>query len=242
MRTLLILIIAVAMTQAAVADVVLNPTDDTMIGWNGHGLNWDENPEGIIVSSVAVGPPTYEKFSKAFFRFDLSQLIGTITDYEFRVYVNGADNWTSVTWRFAFPDTSYTGFGDDWNGSDPGIGDETTLTHDNAPAGLVPKIQFSNYENILSLPGWSTTKHASQADQDVFFNAVILPAYTGDKIATLVVYASGLTQVATITDREGNPGNTFYPELILKGVTVIPEPASMTVLGALAALLLRKKK
>ena len=238
MRTLLILIIAVALMPSATA-VILNPTDDTFIGGGGMGVNWDEYADGMKVSSVAVGPPTYEPYAQAWMRFDVSGInAADVLDYELRVYVNSALNWTNVTWRFAFADVSSHGFGDDWNGADPGIGDETTLTGDNRPAGVAPVIAFNNYENILSLPGYATTKHASQALQDTFYNNVILSAINGDGICSVVVYASGLTQNAMLTDREGNPGNTFYPELIL----TIPEPASMTVIGGLVALLLRRKK
>ena len=200
-------VIAVMVFGALRADLVLadttrNPTDDTFVRVTEPAINFDE--DSFTISVTAEGFPDGEPEDIGYLRFDVSGLSGTLTNATLRVY-NRLSPGPSVTVAVLNPGS------DDWNGAAAGLGDETTLTFDNAPAPL-GGTQLDTQDGS-AVPAWME------------FNSAALTSYVSDQIAgdetvtfVLRVTTTGFADLNFFEDREDTAMSGNLPELVLEGV------------------------
>ncbi len=184
------------------ADVTINPDDDSFVRVSDPTSNFDEDAQTISVT--AEGFPTGSPEDIGYLRFDVSGLSGTLTSARLRVY-NRASPGPSVTVAVFDPGS------DDWNGGTSGIGDETTLTYNDAPAPL-------GGTQLDSQAGSAMPAYME-------FDSASLTTYVDDQIAgdglvtfLLRVTSTGLSDLNFFEDRENTSGSGNLPELVLEGV------------------------
>lgn len=188
--------------DVASADTTRNPTDDTFVRVSEPTTNFDE--DSFTISVTAEGFPTGEPEDIGYLRFDVSGVSGTLTGATLRVF-NRLSPGPSVTVAV------YDQGSDDWNGAAGGLGDETTLTFDNAPAPL-GGTQLDT-EIGSAAPAWME------------FSSAALTSYVADQIAgdgsvtfVLRVTTTGIADLNFFDDREDTGGTGNAPELVLEGV------------------------
>jgi hypothetical protein len=105
---------------------------------------------------------------------------------------------------------AYSTVDDDWNGADAGLGDETTLTFNNAPA----EDSVLDERSGSSDPAWME------------FSSSALTAYVADQLAgdgwvtfRVRVTSTGFVDINIYEDRENGGGTGKVPELVLEGPT-----------------------
>lgn len=191
---IILLSLFVSVTQVVRADLILNPSDDTYIDVFNPTVNYDG--QALIVdysnSPCANTRSTYLKFNLS----SLPSDVGETT--KIRVYINIAPitSGTLALWST----------GDDWNGASDGLGGETTLTNQNAPAVI----------NQLD------TKPSGTTNTWVEFTGSNLSNYinnerVSDGVASFVVNWSNcvdpVSDAAIFEDRENSMGSGNPPEL-----------------------------
>ena len=183
---------------------VLKPTDDTFVRdkQGQRDANFDGHEDQILVT--AEGFPKGVPVNVGYLRYDLSDVRGDLTAARLRLY-----NQVSPG-----PDVTLAVYGtadDDWNGGAPGLGDETTLTLNNAPAegGMLAERPGS------AEPAWVEYEGAA-------LTAYVAEQLAGDGLVTfrLVVTSSGFVDICILEDRENGGGTGKGPQLVLEGVTV----------------------
>lgn len=186
----------------AFADVTRNPDDDSFVRVSDPTSNFDEDTQTISVT--AEGFPSGSPEDIGYLRFDVSGLSGTLTGARLRVY-NRASPGPSVTVAVLDPGS------DDWNGGAGGLGDETTLTFNDAPAPL-GGTQLDSQAGSAS-PAYMEFDGAS-------LTSYVATQIAGDGLVTFVlrVTSTGLSDLNFFEDREDTAGTGNLPELILEGV------------------------
>jgi hypothetical protein len=184
--------------QQAWADEVYYPTDDTFVRdkVGQRDTNFDEHADELLVT--AEGFPSGVVVDIGYLRFDLSAASPAL-DVQFRLY-NRAAPGSGVTVGL------YSTTSDDWNGGAGGLGDETTLTFNNAPAeGALLDSQTGG-----AVPGWME------------FGSAALATYVNDQIAgdglvtlRVKVTTTGMADVNVFEDQENGGGTGHIPELLL---------------------------
>ena len=201
LAVILLLLLASANPEPAFADATINATDDSFVRVSAPNDNFDEHADEISVT--AEGFPTGVPEDIGYFRFDLSNLSGTLTTARLRLY-NQASPGPSVTVAV------YSTTSDDWNGAAASNGDETTITFNSAPA----EDSLLDSETGSSDPAWME------------FTSSALTTYVnnqlaGDKIVTfrVKVTSTGIADINLFEDRENGGGTGNVPELVLEGLT-----------------------
>ena len=203
LATLLFLVLIGSRPAPARADEGIAPTDDAFVRDEDgqRDTNFDEHADQILVT--AEGFPGGVPVNIGYLRFELSGLSGTLTSARLRLY-NQASPGPSVTVAV------YSTTEDDWNGAAPGLGDETTLTFNNAPAeaGLLDSQSGSSSPAWMEFSGSTLTAYVN--DQ-----------LSGDEMVTLrvKVTSAGFADVNVFEDRENGGGTGHAPSLVLEGVT-----------------------
>jgi len=106
--------------------LILYPTDDTYINLFTPDMNFDGS--GLMIEYS--NQPSCVITSRTYLRFNLSQLhVDVGGSSKLRLYVAPPYGAPSAAGTISLSST-----GDDWNGTAPGLGDQTTLTWNNAPA------------------------------------------------------------------------------------------------------------
>lgn len=188
------------------ADVTFNPDDDTYVKRTDPSANFDESaaptPGPISVTSEQSGAVSVPN-DHGYLRFDLTGWSGTVTSARLRLWEFGQYG-PSITIGVYNPGS------DDWNGGSVGIGDETTLTYNNAPSpggGTLLDSQVGS-----TSVGWMEFSGAS-------LTSYVNSELAGDGIVTFLLRASSpdIAAVAYYEDRENTQGTGNPPELILEG-------------------------
>ncbi len=205
---ILVLLTTMLNFSPARATGFLNPTDDTYTDLNEPALNTNGAPLVADYSYL----PDYVITRRVNLRFDLSAMTtDALPGSVLRLHVLvGPFN--------TIGNLALWSMGDDWNGADPGIGSETTLTWDNAPAPIA-KLD---------------TKPAGADGTDIEFSSDALQSYInsqrsdngGDNVASFMVQWDSLTthgfiDVTYFENRENSGGSGMPPELILYTPTAV---------------------
>ena len=204
----LILALALSLTligvypQVARADVTLNPTDDTFVRdkAGGRDTNFDGHVDQLNVT--AEGFPIGAPVDIAYLRFDLSSLSGTsLTGATLRLY----GQYVAPNVQIAIFSTG----SDDWNGTDAGLGGETTLTFNNAPS------EGSQLDSAVSSPGSAAWWEFSGPQLRTYVQNQ-LPDNGGDGYVTLrvKVVSTGMADIQSFEDHENGGGTRSGPALV----------------------------
>jgi hypothetical protein len=238
LATVLLLLLASANPELAFADVTKSASDDSFVRVTASDTNFDEDADEISVTIEGFPTPAVKDIG--YFRFNLSNLSGTLTTARLRLYDQAGQG--SVLTISVYSTTS-----DDWNGAAAGNGDETTLTFNNAP------VEDSLLDSQAAPNGAGWIEFTSMALTTYVNNQL-----SGDKVVTFRLRASissGFVGASIFEDRENGGGTGNEPELVLEGVgptavtlssftakssTVVPTdliPYSVLALAAVAGLI-----
>jgi hypothetical protein len=204
MRFLLVLLVPFILLDAqagpATVDLTLLPNDDTFVRDKPGERDVNLDGHGCQILITAEGFPTGVPVDVGYLRFDLSNLSGEVTSARLRVY-NRVSPGSRVTVA------AYGTVGDDWNGVTAGLGDEATLTWNNAPA----EDRWLGEQAGASRPAW------------IEFDGPELAAYVneqraGDGLVTfrVQVTSTGLADICILEDRENGGGTGNLPELVVE--------------------------
>ncbi len=206
--------------QAARADLILYPSDDTWVDSDNPASNMDGT--GLQVGYWNEGSCTHTR--RTYLRFDLSALPVDIG---------------SATFLSLYPDMLPSQFGhlalwstgDDWNGGDAGPGDETTLVNTNAPGptGLNP------LATELVGPTSTVVEFLSTALHDY-----INQERNGDEIASFVIQWDScppqIVDTIEFEDREESLGTGEPPHIYPFNPTAISLRSFTARVGTAAGL------
>ena len=207
--------LAGAMPAPAAVETSLTPTDDAFVRDKAgqRDTNFDEHADEIRVT--AEGFPHGVPVDIGTLRFDLSGLSGTLTSAELRLY-NQASPGPGVEVSV------YSVADDDWNGAGPGLGDETTITFNLAPAeGSLLDVQSGAGD-----PAW------------MVYDGSALSSHVGDQLAgdekvtfRIKVTSTGFVDIAVFEDRENGGGTGNAPRLVLVGMVRSPIYLPLVIRG-----------
>ncbi|MBN1812170.1 MAG: DNRLRE domain-containing protein [Anaerolineae bacterium] len=188
--------------QVSAQATVLIPTDDSCVDTLNPDDNYDEqNGWGLGVWVYSSGVTPVPQFI-GFLRFDVSGLsYAEAANVTLRIYEKlGAG--TDVTLNV------YGADGDDWNGTGAGLGDETTLTYNNAPTA-------GNLLGSVQGNGSSTWWEYQSVELGTYVQSQ-LPSEGGNGLATFRIEArgSGQAQAAWIEDRETGVASGYTAQLV----------------------------
>lgn len=191
------------------ADITVDPTDDTYVDRNDPGTNKDIGRLRTDYSNL----PGWVITRRTYLRFHLGSVVGDLTDARVRLFTQRAplstQNGILAIWSTE----------DDWNGSDAGNGDETTLIWNNAPpliSQLATTPAATTDNTWIEFTGSALTAHINSQRAEM----------GGDDIVSLVVQwdscgTCALSDSTTFENREGTGGTTNYPQLVLTGPTAV---------------------
>lgn len=200
-----VLVLSGAIFNTARADLILNPTDDVWIRQSEPDTNKDPGQMQVAYSNL----PACVKTTYAYMRYDISAInrdLGSGTTVRLYVTIGSAFSGSISIWST----------GDDWNGSDSGIGDENTLTWNNAPA-VITKLDT---QSTPAVNNW--VEFGSEALSD-FINSQ-RSANGGDDVVSLAVgwdSCSNLADAVNFEDSENSGGSGNAPELYPLGPTAV---------------------
>lgn len=207
-----ILVFAGRHPQLADAYGTLVPNDDIFVRdkVGERDTNFDQHTEELHVT--AEGFPLGDPVDIVYLRFDVSSFGGSVIDSAtLRLY--GQYNAPSMILAV------FSTVSDDWNGGADGMGDQTTLTFNNAPE---EDIQLDSAITSTGSPGWweFTGPQLRTYVEDQ------LPDNGGDGYITLRVRAvsTGIADIQNFEDREDGGGSGNSPQLVLLG-----EPTGVTL-------------
>ena len=194
-----ILALAGALPAPAAVETVLVPTDDAFVRDKARqrDTNFDQDADEILVT--AEGFPQGVPVDIGTLRFDLSGLSGTFASAELRLY-NQATPGPSVEVSV------YSAVDDDWNGAGAGLGDETTITFNLAPA----EGSLLDAQPGASDPAWMVFEGAA-------LTSYVGAQLAGDEMVTfrVKVTSTGFVDVNVFEDRENGGGTGNAPRLVL---------------------------
>jgi hypothetical protein len=210
-------LLLVPLSLSAAANATLNPSADLWTDAN--AADTVKSNAGVLRTAYS-NVPSFSASEKAYLRFSLSDWTTDVgSGTKLRLYVTtGALNTTGtlVLWSTD----------DDWNGITAGLGDETTLTWNNAPAQITqldskPNLAMGNWIEFSGsqLSGYLNGKRA---------------AHGGNDTASFVVFWQGCTACDTIGDRikfendEMSGGTVNRPE-------IVPDPPTAVTMSTFQA-------
>lgn len=184
------------------ADVRLAPSDDSFVRDKpgARDANFDESEDELLVT--AEGFPQGVPVNVGYLRFDLSGVQGDVSVVRLRLYNQVGPGPAVVVGLFAAT-------GDDWNGADPGLGDETTLTFNTAPG----EGDLLDQQPGVTDPAWLEFGGTALADY-------VRGQVAGDGRVTfrVQIVSTGFVDIALFEDRENGGGTGNRPELVIEGV------------------------
>ena len=204
-----------AVPTPAAVETSLVPMDDALVRDKAgqRDINFDGHADEILVTTE--GFPQGVPVDIGYLRFDLSGLSGTLTSAELRLY-NQASPGSSVEVSV------YSVADDDWNGAAPGLGDETTITFNLAPA----EDSLLDAQPGAGDPAWMA------------FSGTALSSYVGDQLAgdekvtfRIKVTSTGFVDIAVFEDRENGGGTGNAPRLVLAGMVRSPIYLPLVIRG-----------
>jgi len=179
--------------------------DDSFVRESDPDSNFDGSVSTIAVD--ATGEPFGVPDDRGYLRFDVSGLIGTLSWVELRVY-----NWVPATTPIFVG--AFSTVSDDWNGAASGLGDETDITYNLAPA---PDAML-DVRQAHAVPAW------------LVFSSDALDEYVREQVAgdgtvtlRLEVQSQGSADICLFEDHENGGGTGKQPVLVLGGV-IVPTP------------------
>lgn len=192
-----------AQSRPAQAETRLAPSDDSFVrdkqAPDQRDDNFDEHASQIQVT--AEGFPQGVPVDIGYLRFDLSGVQGDVSAVRLRLYNQVGPGPAVVVGLFGA--TS-----DDWNGADPGLGDETTLTFNTAPG----EGDLLDQQPGVTDPAWVEFGGTALADY-------VRAQVAGDGRVTFRVkmVSTGFVDIALFEDRENGGGTGNTPELVIEG-------------------------
>jgi hypothetical protein len=192
-----------AQAQPTQAETRLAPSDDSFVrdkeNPDQRNDNFDEYEAQIQVT--VEGFPQGVPVDIGYLRFDLSGVQADVSAVRLRLYNQVKPGPAVVVGLFGT--TS-----DDWNGADPGLGDETTLTFNNAPG----EGDLLDQELGVTTPAWVEFSGAALTDY-------VRAQVGGDGRVTfrVKIVSTGILDIAMFEDRENGGGTGNTPELVIEG-------------------------
>lgn len=206
--------------QQIYADSTLVPDDDTFVrdGVGERDSNFNGDAEALHVT--AEGFPFGVPVDIGYLRFNVASFNGSVVDTAtLRLYGRYNAPGMSVA---VFSTTS-----DDWNGGDVDLGDQTTLTFNNAPG---QDLQLDSPVTSTGSPGWwdFTGPNLKTYVEDQ------LPDNGGNGYVTLrlVAVSTGIADIQSFEDRENGGGTGNVPRLVLVGEVTAVTLSSFTATPA----------
>jgi hypothetical protein len=184
------------------ANAPLNPIDDSFVRDKEEpyerDTNFDEHPDEILVTMEGVFK--HVPVNVGYLRFDLTGVEGDVGAARLRLY-------NQIGPGPAIQVGVYATTSDDWNGAEAGLGDETTLTFNNAPA----EDRLLDQQAGASDPAWMEFGGPALTD---YVNSQI----AGDGLVTFRVkmVSTGIVDISIFEDRENGGGTGNLPELVLE--------------------------
>jgi hypothetical protein len=204
------LVLLGAQARPTRADAHLTPTDDSFVRDKDgeRDTNFDNDVDEILVT--AEGFPVGTPVNVGYLRFDLSGIEGDVNAARLRLY-NQLGPGPAIQIGL------YATTGDDWNGAAAGLGDETTLTFNNAPG----EGDLLDQQAGPPDPAWMEFGGTALTDY-------VVQQIAGDGQVTFRVkmVSTGFVDVSIFEDRENGGGTGNLPELVLEG----PQGTSMLYL------------
>lgn len=179
--------------------IALSPTDDTFVRDRAgfRDTNFDEHADELLVT--AQGFPEGVPVDVGYLRFDLTSVSGPVSSVRLRLY-NQASPGPNITVGV------YSTADDDWNGGASDIGDETTLTFNNAPT------ETALLDSASGSAGPAWMEFSSSTLTEYVNNQV-----NEDDLVTLKlkVTSTGIADINVFEDRENGGGTGNTPQLVL---------------------------
>lgn len=190
------------------------PSDDTWVSFH----NPDDNNDGQELVAMYSAFPSCIITGRVFLRFDLSSIGYEVTDSTL-VRINTSQGPANSAASLALWST-----GDDWNGGTDGLGDETSLTWNNAP-DRITKLAVATIDQLAS----GVWIDFTGADLAAYINS----QRTEDSTASFVIefetcVVGTLMNAARFEDNENSNGNEAYPPVLVPQYPTAVELESFT--------------
>lgn len=206
------LLLVILLPRITAAQTTLNPTDDTYV--ESYTDTRDTNFDDSALFASYSNQPSCLQTRRSYLRFDLSAVSEDFEDgaaLGLYVVVPPLYSGTLAVWST----------GDDWNGTDSGLGDETTLTWNNAPG---PDTKLT-VETVATATGWVEFSGAEIAN---YVNSQRSANSGDDTVSFLVQWDSCVSgnQADTVIfeDREDYTSSGNIPYLRSSTPTAVTSP------------------